>query len=107
MVIICISYVFFVPDSHLEAVKSAVFLTGAGHIGNYDQCCWQVLGSGQFRAMQNSQPFIGQQGQVHRLSEWKVEIVCEDDLVKQAVAAMKKAHPYEEVAYDVIKLEVF
>ncbi|OMH35307.1 NGG1p interacting factor NIF3 [Motiliproteus sp. MSK22-1] len=97
---------FFVPESHVETVKNAVFLTGAGYIGNYDQCCWQVMGTGQFRALQGSQPFTGLQGQLHKLSEWKVEIVCEDHLIEQAVAAMKKAHPYEEVAYDVIKLEV-
>lgn len=96
---------FFVPDTALEQVKQAVFATGAGRIGQYDHCCWQVLGQGQFRPLAGSNPHIGTQGQVERVDEWKVELVCSDELIQQAVAAMKQAHPYEEPAYDVWKLE--
>lgn len=96
---------FFVPEENLEQVKKAVFATGAGRIGNYDSCCWQVLGLGQFRPLEGSDPHIGMQGKVETVSEWKVELVCSDDLIHQTVAAMKKAHPYEEPAYDVWKLE--
>lgn len=60
---------FFVPDSHVEAVKSAVFAAGGGRIGDYDSCAWQVLGQGQFRPMDGSQPFIGQVGQVDPYNE--------------------------------------
>ena len=96
---------FFVPEEDLEQLKTAVFSTGAGRIGNYDSCCWQVLGLGQFRPLEGSDPHIGQQGEVETVAEWKVELVCSDELIHQAVVAMKKAHPYEEPAYDVWKLE--
>ncbi|WP_415889438.1 NGG1p interacting factor NIF3 [Neptuniibacter sp. SY11_33] len=98
---------FFVPDENLEQVKVAVFETGAGRIGNYDCCCWQVLGQGQFRPLEGSDPHIGQQGDVETVDEWKVELVCSDELIRQAVDAMKSAHPYEEPAYDVWRLEEF
>jgi hypothetical protein len=96
---------FFVPEENLEAVKQAVFATGAGKIGDYDNCCWQVLGQGQFRPLSGSNPHIGEQGVVETVPEWKVELVCTDELIHQAVRAMKQAHPYEEPAYDVWKLE--
>jgi hypothetical protein len=96
---------FYVPESHLDAVKIAVFAAGAGRIGNYDSCCWQVLGEGQFRALDGSQPFIGQQGLVEKVAEWKVEMVCDDALIRDVIAALKTAHPYEEPAYDVWRLE--
>lgn len=95
---------FFVPESHLEAVKNAVFSTGAGKIGDYDHCCWQVKGQGQFRALQGSNPFIGQQGVIESIEEYRVELVCEDAVIQAAVTAMKQAHPYEEPAYDVFAL---
>lgn len=98
---------FFVPDENLEQVKAAVFETGAGRIGNYDCCCWQVLGQGQFRPLEGSDPHIGQQGDIETVEEWKVELVCSDELIRQAVDAMKSAHPYEEPAYDVWRLEEF
>lgn len=87
---------FFVPDSHVEAVKSAVFAAGGGRIGDYDSCAWQVLGQGQFRPMDGSQPFIGQVGQVEVVEEWKVELVVADELIKAVVAALKLSHPYEK-----------
>ncbi|WP_417595517.1 NGG1p interacting factor NIF3 [Oceanospirillum sp.] len=96
---------FFVPESHLEPVKNAVFETGAGRIGHYEHCCWQVKGQGQFRPLAGSHPHIGAQGQLETVEEYRVELVCEDKLIRQAVAAMKLAHPYEEPAYDVIHLE--
>jgi len=96
---------FFVPESHLDAVKRASFDAGAGRIGNYDCCCWQVLGRGQFRPGQGSEPYVGLQGQFETVVEWKVEMVCEDVFIRSVIAAMKQAHPYEEVAYDVFKLE--
>lgn len=95
---------FFVPEENLESVKQALFDAGAGRIGDYDHCCWQTLGQGQFRPLQGSDPHIGRQGEVERLAEWKVELVCSDELVRQLVAVLKQAHPYEEVAYDVWQL---
>jgi hypothetical protein len=95
---------FYVPPSALESVKTALFEAGAGRIGNYDQCCWQVKGSGQFRSLPGSRPAIGEQNELKELEEWKVDLVCEDALIKTVVKALKAAHPYEEVAYEVLKL---
>ncbi len=93
--------VFFVPESHLEQVKTAVFSAGAGRIGNYDQCCWQVPGSGQFRPLPGANPYIGNSGQLETLPEYRVEMVCADEFIQAAVAALRAAHPYEEPAFDV------
>lgn len=98
---------FFVPESHLEAVKQAVFSADAGAIGDYDQCCWQVLGEGQFRPLPGSDPFIGQLSTVEKVPEYRVEMVCGDDAINAAIKALKQAHPYEEPAYDVVRLEQF
>lgn len=96
---------FYVPVTHAENVKREVFLTGAGRIGNYDNCSWECLGSGQFRALSGSKPFVGQHGLVEKVAELKIELVCEDSIIHQAIAVMKHAHPYEQPAYDVLKLE--
>ena len=95
---------YFVPESHLEETKAAVFAAGAGRIGDYDSCCWQVRGEGQFRPLRGSRPFVGRQGEVERVAEYRVELVCNDERLEAAVAALKHAHPYEEVAYDVVRL---
>jgi hypothetical protein len=95
---------FFVPDSHVEQVKSAVFAAGAGRIGDYEQCCWQVLGQGQFKPMQGAQPFLGQVDQLETIDEWRVEMVMDDSHLSAVIAAFKQAHPYETPAYDVIAL---
>ena len=93
--------VFFVPESHLDSVKAAVFNTGAGRIGHYEQCCWQVLGQGQFLPLAGATPFIGKQDQLEVLPEYRVEMVCADELIGAAVSALRSAHPYEEPAFDV------
>ncbi|KOP55567.1 MULTISPECIES: YqfO family protein [Pseudomonas syringae group] len=98
---------FFVPPSHVDEVKSAVFAAGAGRIGAYDQCSWQVLGQGQFRPLNGSQPFLGHSGVVEQVDEWKVELVVADELIAQAVVALKQSHPYETPAYEVWRLEEF
>lgn len=95
---------FYVPEPALESVKSALFEAGAGKIGLYDQCCWQTKGRGQFRPLPGSDPAIGAREILTTLDEWKVELVCEDTLIKSVVSVLKKAHPYEEVAYQVLHL---
>ncbi|NOR69183.1 MAG: NGG1p interacting factor NIF3 [Methylomarinum sp.] len=95
---------FFVPESHLEEVKQALFNKGAGRIGLYDHCCWQVLGEGQFRPLEGSQPFLGAKGQVERVIEYKVEMVCADDLIAGVVKVLIHIHPYQEPAYEVYKI---
>ena len=98
---------FFVPASHADVVKSAVFAAGGGRIGDYDHCAWQVLGLGQFRPLDGSQPFIGEAGQVEQVEEWKVELVVADELIRGVVNALKQSHPYETPAYEVWRLEDF
>lgn len=98
---------FYVPVEDAEAVKEAVFVTGAGRIGNYEACCFQTPGTGQFRPLAGASPHIGQVGDLERVEELKVELVCEDDLIEEAVAALRAAHPYEEPAFDVWKLASF
>lgn len=96
---------YFVPESHLEETKSALFAAGAGRIGDYDSCAWQCLGQGQFRPLDGSQPFLGQSGELEKVGEYRVELVCEDSAIRSAIAALRRAHPYEEPAYDVVRLE--
>lgn len=98
---------FYVPATHLETVKSAVFVAGAGRIGNYEHCAWQVTGQGQFRPLAGSNPFIGAQDQLETLEEYRVEMVCDDHCIVAVVAALRAAHPYEEPAFDVVRLENF
>ena len=95
---------FFVPESHLQTVKDALFAAGAGRIGDYEHCCWQTLGTGQFRPLPGAQPFLGQQGQLEQVPEWKVELVLADDLVGAVVGALRASHPYEEPAFDLWQL---
>jgi hypothetical protein len=95
---------FYVPASHLEKVKTALFTAGAGRIGDYDSCCWQTPGQGQFRGLEGSQPYLGQRGTVEYVEEYRVELVFEDSLLDSVVAALRGAHPYEEPAFDVVQL---
>ena len=98
---------FYVPENATDLVKKALFEAGAGKIGDYDSCCWQTLGNGQFRPLDNSSPYIGQKGKIETVTEYKVEMVCDDKYIEAAIEALKKAHPYEEPAFDVCKLEGF
>lgn len=100
-----ISLQVYVPESHLESLKAALFAAGAGRIGNYDSCCWQTKGTGQFRPLENSNPFLGKQGQIEQVDEWKIELVCEEAVLPRVIEALKAAHPYETPAYLVIRFE--
>lgn len=97
--------VFYVPESHLEQVKSAVFDAGGGRIGDYDHCCWQVPGKGQFRPLAGSDPFIGQQGVVETVDEYRVEMVVDTTYKEAVVAALLSSHPYEEPAFLVLAVD--
>ena len=99
-----IHFCFYVPVTHLEKVKSAVFAAGGGRIGNYDSCAFEIRGLGQFRGLDSSQPFFGQKGKVEQVEEVKVEMVCENHLIKEVVAALKFSHPYETPAYYAIEM---
>jgi dinuclear metal center YbgI/SA1388 family protein len=94
----------FVPVDHLDAVRAAVFAAGAGQIGGYSQCSYAVEGAGTFLGGEGTQPFVGQPGSRHREKEARLEVVLPAHLSPQVVAAMIAAHPYEEVAYDLVSL---
>lgn len=96
---------FYVPESHLQQVKHALFDAGAGKLGQYDQTCWQTVGQGQFRPLPGANPTLGEQLTLTYVTEVKVEMLCEEHCLREAIAALKKAHPYEEPAYDIVKLE--
>jgi structural hemagglutinin/hemolysin toxin protein RtxA len=98
---------FYVPTTHTESVKNTMFEKGAGKIGDYACCAWQVLGEGQFMPLKGSQAFIGELDKLEKISEHKVEMVCDDACIREVIAALKKSHPYEEPAYSVYKLEDF
>ncbi len=95
---------FFVPETHVEQVKEALFTQGAGKIGEYDRCAWQVLGTGQFRPLQGSQPFLGEHHKLTKVIEYKVEMVCEDRLIKRLVKTLLQIHPYQQPAYEVYRI---
>ncbi|TVZ38470.1 hypothetical protein P886_2840 [Alteromonadaceae bacterium 2753L.S.0a.02] len=94
-------FVFYVPKSHADLVKDAVFKAGAGRIGDYDRCCWQVEGIGQFRPLAGSQPFLGAEGEEEQVPELRVEMVVSHELMEPVRAALLAAHPYEEPAYSI------
>ena len=94
----------FIPEKSLESVKSALFAAGAGKIGNYEQCCWQVKGVGQFMPLAGSTPDIGKQDRLEKVEEWRVEMVVDKAIIKPVLTALKQAHPYETPAYDVIEV---
>ncbi len=95
---------FYVPAEYLEPVKSAVFDAGAGKSGNYQKVCWQTVGTGQFEALPGSKPDRGELGEICKVDEYKVEMICQEDFIDAALQALKAAHPYEQVAYDVMQL---
>lgn len=94
----------FIPEQALNEVKSALFAAGAGTIGNYEQCCWQVQGMGQFMPLVGSTPHIGTHDSIETVNEWRVEMVVDEVVVHDVITALKRAHPYETPAYDVIKV---
>jgi len=98
---------FYVPETHVEEVKEAMFVVGAGQLGNYERVAWQVKGEGQFCPKAGSQPYLGKVNELERVAEYRVEMICKTEAIKAVLKAFKEAHPYEEPAYQVIKLEEF
>ena len=97
--------VVFVPVDHLDAVRTAMFDAGAGHIGAYDRCSFNLDGTGTFRGSQDANPFVGEKGLLHQEPETRVETIVPAHRVDRVIGAMIEAHPYEEVAYDVYPLD--
>ena len=90
---------FYVPEDHCETVKTALFEKGAGRYDKYDCCAWQVKGEGQYRPLEGSNPYLGKEGQIERAAEYKVEMVCDESVLKDVLEELNAVHPYEEVAY--------
>lgn len=99
-----IKLVVFVPVAHVEAVRQAICEAGAGHIGNYSCCTFQTDGMGTFLPQAGTNPFIGGAGKLERVQEVRLETVMPEKISKRVLEAMLKAHPYEEVAYDLFLL---
>lgn len=97
--------VLYVPRAHVEAVRQALFDAGAGHIGNYDQCSYNTAGYGTFRPLEGAEPTIGVVGTQERVEETMIEVVYPANLERAILVAMLASHPYEEVAYHIVKLD--
>jgi dinuclear metal center YbgI/SA1388 family protein len=97
--------VTFIPDGHLDKVRDAIFEAGAGAIGRYDKCSFSNTGSGTFRGGEESDPYIGERGEFHFEKETRFETILPVHLKHKIINALLKAHPYEEVAYDIYPLE--
>ena len=96
--------IFYVPESHLEQVKTALFAAGAGRQGDYQHCCWQVLGQGQFQPMAGANPFIGEPDKLEQLPEWRVEMLVSQEALSAVMRAFRQTHPYEEPAFSVLAM---
>ena len=96
----------YVPETHAEAVKQAMFEAGAGRIGNYDCCCFQTVGRGQFRPLDGSSPYLGSAGQVEHVTEWKLEMIFPEEKLGEDIAALRRAHPYETPAFQHWRVEL-
>jgi dinuclear metal center YbgI/SA1388 family protein len=96
--------VVFVPDTDLARVSDALFAAGAGHIGQYSQCSFRLAGTGTFFGSEATTPTVGQKGRREEVSEWRLEVICPERCLTEVLAAMRKAHSYEEPAYDVYPL---
>lgn len=97
--------VVFVPENHHESVLRAVAEAGAGWIGNYSHCTFNLEGEGTFLPQEGANPYIGKQGKLERVKEVRLETIFSERIQSQVIAAMLDAHPYEEVAYDIYPLE--
>ncbi len=97
--------IVFVPTTHTDQVRIAMGEAGGGKIGNYTFCSFSSKGMGRFRPETGANPAIGQVGKYEQVEEERIEVLCTSENVKNIIEALKKAHPYEEVAYDVYPLE--
>jgi hypothetical protein len=96
--------VWFVPREAVDVTREAVFAAGAGRIGEYERCSWYTAGTGTYRGGEGTDPAIGEPGREQRVSELRVETVVPAALAGKVVAALKEAHPYEEVAFELYPL---
>jgi len=96
--------VVYVPLTHADAVREAIGVTGGGRLGNYSSCSFSTRGTGRFKPETGAQPHIGKVGKFEEVEEERIEITIDEAVVGNVVAAMKRVHPYEEVAYDLYEI---
>ena len=99
-----VKLVWFVPREALDATREAVFAAGAGRIGAYERCSWYTDGTGTFLGGTGTDPSVGQAGRDQRVMELRVETVVPKECIDAVVSALREAHPYEEVAFDLYPL---
>ncbi|MFC1625666.1 P-II family nitrogen regulator [Patescibacteria group bacterium] len=99
-----VKIVVFTPKSHTDAVRQAIGDAGAGKIGNYNYCSYSVDGVGRYKPMKGAKPFIGEVDKLEKVNEERIECVCEKNRAKEVISAIRKVHPYEEVAFDIYPL---
>lgn len=97
--------VTFIPVDHLEKVREAIFEAGAGQIGEYDSCSYNLLGTGTFRGSEKTNPFVGEKGKLHLEQEIRFETIFPKTIQSKVLQALLSVHPYEEVAYDIYSLD--
>lgn len=100
-----VKIVIFVPETHTDIVREAMGKTGAGTIGNYTFCTFSSKGLGRFRPEKGANPHIGNIGKIEEVVEERIETLCPREKLQDVIKAIKKVHPYEEVALDVYPLE--
>ena len=100
-----VKLVVFVPLTHADVVRSALGEVGAGKMGNYDFCSFSSRGWGRFRGNENANPAVGKKGQIEVVEEERIEVLVPRVILSGVVAAMKRVHPYEEVAYEIYAIE--
>jgi hypothetical protein len=96
--------VVFVPREALAAVRDALFAAGAGRIGDYERCSWYTQGTGTFLGGDSTDPSIGEKGREQRVAELRLETVFPEELQAEIIEALRRAHPYEEPAFDIYAL---
>ena len=99
-----VKIVVYVPSSHADEVRKVLAESGTGHVGNYDSCTFSIKGTGRFRGLEGTKPFVGESGQLEEVEEERIETICPWGQFEAVLEAVKKAHPYEEPAIDVFPL---
>lgn len=99
-----VKIVVFVPMTHTDIVRKAMGDAGAGVMGNYKYCSFSSKGVGKYLPSEGAKPFIGEVGKMEEVEEVRLEMICPKDKAKDVISAMKKVHPYEEIAFDIYPL---
>lgn len=99
-----VKIVVFVPKTHTDIIRQTMGAAGAGRIGNYSHCSFSSEGVGRYKPLDGAKPFIGEVDKLEEVIEERVECVCDKDKAKDIAAAIRKVHPYDEVAFDIYPL---